>query len=240
MVAKNQPFAVFDIDGTLIRWQLYHAVVHELAKEGSLGQHAPHDLRTLRMAWKRREEPLAWKAYEHRVVELYESALHALAPATFDQAVNKVLDEYKDQAYVYTRELIKELKQKGYFLLIISGSHHEMIEQLARHYGFDDWIGSQYARSGQTFNGDKYIPSLQKGKQLETFVKHHGLTYTDSFAVGDSKSDIPMLEMVEHPVAFNPDQVLFDHAKQAGWDIVIERKNVVYKLEKRDGHYVLA
>ena len=232
-------FAVFDIDGTLIRWQLYHAVVHELAKQNHLGKAALEELRQLRMVWKRREDPLAWKTYEHKIIELYESALHSLRPETFDHAVTKVLDEYKDQAYVYTRNLIKQLKKKDVFLIIISGSHHEMIEQLAKYYGFDDWIGTRYERDAQKFSGAKYVPSTEKGKVLRDFVAKHDLTYDGSWGVGDSAGDIPMLELVEHPIAFNPDKVLYDHAVRSGWKIVLERKNVVYELERNDGSYIL-
>ena len=50
-----------------------------------------------------------------------------------------------------------------------------------------------------------------------------------------------MLEAVKHPIAFNPDQKLYDIAVKQGWQIVIERKNVIYTLEKKqDGLYVLA
>jgi phosphoserine phosphatase len=49
-----------------------------------------------------------------------------------------------------------------------------------------------------------------------------------------------MLEFVEHPIAFNPEDTLFEKAKTAGWDIVIERKNVVYTLKEKDGSYLLA
>jgi phosphoserine phosphatase len=71
-------------------------------------------------------------------------------------------------------------------------------------------------------------------------VQKHGLGYNDSVAVGDSEGDITMLEAVSKPIAFNPTQALFDHAKTKGWEIVIERKNVIYRLENRDGSYILA
>jgi phosphoserine phosphatase len=34
----SKRFAVFDLDGTLVRWQLYHALVDRLAKKGYLGE----------------------------------------------------------------------------------------------------------------------------------------------------------------------------------------------------------
>ena len=49
-----------------------------------------------------------------------------------------------------------------------------------------------------------------------------------------------MLSTVEQPIAFNPTKQLFEHARTYGWRIVLERKNMVYELEPRDGSYILA
>jgi phosphoserine phosphatase len=78
-----------------------------------------------------------------------------------------------------------------------------------------------------------------KGPVLQELIKKHGLTTAASYAVGDSLSDAAMLEMVDNPIAFNPDNNLFEAATQNGWNIVVERKNVIYQLSKQDGHYGL-
>lgn len=52
----------------------------------------------------------------------------------------------------------------------------------------------------------------------------------DSYGVGDTASDISMLEIVDRPIAFNPNHQLYDHARKAGWRIVVERKDMVYDL----------
>lgn len=231
---------MFDIDGTLIRWQLYHALATRLAKEGLLGERAYEELVHLRNEWKKRTHAESFKDYERRMVELYDASLINLPLASFTKAVNTVIEEHKDQVYVYTRELTKKLKAQGYFLLAISGSHHEMVEKIAHYYGFDDWIGSKYEVKNGAFTGKTAIPNHDKAKVLRTFIKKHDLDMADSYAVGDSRSDASMLEMVENPIAFNPDQQLFQIAKKHGWNIVIERKNVVYTLQSRDGSYLLA
>ncbi len=241
MVSKiTKRFAVFDIDGTLIRWQLYHVIVDRLAKRGALGESADRQLHEARMAWKRREQPEGFKKYELKLIEVYEAALHKISTQIFDNIVNEVISEYKDQTYVYTRDQAKKLKQKGYILLAISGSHHELVEQVAKHYQFDDFIGSRYERSGKGFSGRKFIASLDKRSALSSMVKKHELSYKDSIAIGDSASDISMLELVEQPIAFNPDKSLFETADKKGWKIVLERKNMIYELEKQDGKYILA
>ncbi len=235
----SKPFAVYDIDGTLIRWQLYHVLVDKLAGEGVLGVDAKQRLREARLSWKKRESENSFKEYERILIDLYEEALHHLKTADFDRIITSVIDAYKDQTYVYTRDLLHQLKADGYFLLIISGSHHELIEQIGEYYGFDDWIGSNYVRTGKHFSGEKHIPSLDKASALNQMIEKHLLSTEGSIGIGDSASDIAMLELVEKPIAFNPDKVLFERAKLSNWPIVIERKNMVYELKAKNGTYTL-
>lgn len=232
-------FAVFDIDGTLIRWQLYHALVDRLAKEGLLGEDTHELLHEARMRWKRRETNEGFSEYEKTLITTYEKALPALRPEQVDRVVKEVAKEYQDQVYKYTRELINQLKSEGYFLLAISGSHQELVTPIAKHYGFDDSVGTQYERSESGFSGKVMVASHHKEQLLTDFMRKHALERADSYAVGDSKSDVTMLEMVENPIAFNPDQALFAIAQQRAWKVVIERKNVVYQLEQISGHYQL-
>ena len=232
-------FAVFDLDGTLIRWQLYHAVVDRMAKLGHLGLDAHEQIHHYRMKWKRRESPEAFLEYEQFLVRMYESVLGKLDPKVFDRIAEEIADEYKDQVYTYTKSLLSKLKQKGYFCLAISGSHHELVGLVAKSHGFDDWIGSVYHRAAGKFTGISNIASSDKAKALKQLVIKHNLKFDDSYGVGDTKSDIPMLNMVHKPISFNPNNELFDYAKNARWPVVIERKNVVYELQYLSGRYTL-
>ena len=233
-------FAAFDIDGTLIRWQLYHTIVDKLAKAGQLGANARSELKQARMRWKRREPGYSFTDYERTLITIYENALPGLDPMVFDALIAEVINEYKDQVYTYTRDLCADLKNKGYKLLAISGSHEELVAEIAKHYGFDDWCGTKYERSNGGFTGSKFIASHNKQEILTNLIAKHNLTAKNSYAIGDSQSDIPMLQMVQNPIAFNPNQELYNAAKQNGWQIVIERKNVVYELTKTKTNYELA
>lgn len=233
-------FAVFDIDGTLIRWQLYHAVVDRLAKKDLLGPGARDKLHDSRMIWKRREHIDAFRDYERELIGVYEQALPNLTTRTFDSVVEEVASEYKAQVYTYTRDLAKGLKKQGYALIAISGSHQELVGHVARLYDFDYWVGTRYERQGEHFTGKKFVASKDKKVVLSNLVKKRGLSQQDSWGVGDSKSDAAFLETVDNPVAFNPDRELFDIAQAKGWQIVIERKNVIYHLNKQDDGYKLA
>lgn len=232
-------FAVFDIDGTLIRWQLYHAIADATVKLGYVTPGTYRSVRDARMEWKKRTGSGSFKSYEEVLIDTYEQVLQKLTMEQFTAAAEAVFDEYKDQVYIYTRDLIYKLKTSNYKLLAISGSQVEIVEKIAQHWGFDDWVGTIYTYRARRFTGQKIVGSADKAKTLRGLIKKHGVTLKDSMAVGDSASDIAMLEMVEQPIAFNPEKVLFEYAKKNGWKIVLERKNMVYELEKRNGKYQL-
>lgn len=237
----QRPFAVFDIDGTVIRWQLYHAIADALAKTGHIDAELFERARQARMEWKKRSGNDAFKTYEKTLINVYETAFATLTVDDFMEAVRAVFNEYKDQTYTYTRDLMRSLQKQDYLLFAISASQTEVVEMLAKYYEFDAWAGSAYTIKDGRFTGEK-IPLKRdlKVKTLRKFVKRFGATYDGSIAVGDSDSDIPMLDFVEQPIAFNPDKILFQHAKQQRWKIVLERKNMIYELEPKDGSYILA
>src|SRR5450432_2780192 len=104
-MATEKKFAVFDIDGTLIRWQLYHALADALATKGLINKKDYQAMRDARLAWKKRSN-ISFKDYEKRVIQAYEAVLVTLSFSEFDAAVEAVFTEYKDQIYTYTRDLI--------------------------------------------------------------------------------------------------------------------------------------
>lgn len=238
--ATKKPFAVFDIDGTLIRWQLYHAVADTLAQQGALDAADFAKVRESRMEWKTRSGELSFDQYERDLVALVNGAISGIDVVALEKAYEAVIKEYQDQVYTYTRDLVDTLRQKGYLLFVISGSQVEIVRLLAKHYGFDDYGGTVYEQRDGEFTG-KNTPLRSQNKPifLKRLVEKHGAGWQDSIAVGDSESDIPMLSLVERPIAFNPTKLLFQHAKKHGWKIVLERKNMVYELEPTNGSYEL-
>ena len=235
----SRPFAVFDIDGTIIRWQLYHAVSDQLAKDGVISTEGFDRVRRTRMSWKRRTGKDSFHDYEIELINVFDEALAGMSVEGFMKAVDTVFDEYKDQVYTYTRDLLRELKDQDYLLFAISGSPGQIVEKLADYYGFDDFAATRFPAEQGRFTGHKELSIGRKPQLLTELIARHKTGLKGSIAVGDSEGDITMLGMVEQPVAFNPSKELFQHARKAGWPIILERKNVVYKLKPEDDRYVL-
>jgi HAD superfamily hydrolase (TIGR01490 family) len=232
-------FAVFDIDGTLIRWQLYHALADRLAKLGHIDARVFQSITEARMEWKRRKHNEAFKEYELELVKLFERILKEINVGHFQEAANDVFEEYKDQVYIYTRDLIERLREEGYLLFAISASQAVLVQKIASYYQFDDFIGAEYTEVSGRFTGEVKSIYGRKGAALKELAAKHHVGFGKSIAVGDSTSDVAMFELVEKPIVFNPEIKLFDIAQSRGWKVVIERKNVVFELEQQNGKYQL-
>ncbi len=74
---------------------------------------------------------------------------------------------------------------------------------------------------------DKYTGELigvpltgqEKAKAMQAFALEWGIDLTQSYAYGDSAADLPMLQMVGHPVAVNPNLTLSRIAQQKKWEV---------------------
>lgn len=235
-----RPFAVFDIDGTIIRWQLYHAVADALAKQGHIDKTAFNQVRQSRMNWKRRTGEDSFREYEAELVQVFDASIKGIKQRDFEHAAEYVFGEYRDQVYTYTRDLIRELKSKNYLLFAISGSPSVIVAKLAEYYGFDDYRATEYEIQDGRFTGQMDLSLGRKPERLKDLIAKHSTSLSQSVGIGDSEGDITMLELVEKPVAFNPSKKLLTHAQHKGWQIVVERKNVIYNLESENGKYILA
>ena len=237
----QRPYAVFDIDGTLIRWQLYHALADKLVKLGAIESSEYRQVLQARRNWKSRRASNSFSQYEDAMIDLVDRSLAGMDYALFKDACLAVFERYQDQVYTFTRDLINELRKQNYLIFALSGSPADIVELVAKYYNFDDYAGSTYFVQGDLLNG-KVAPLLgpAKPKQLHELIKKHDAATSGSIAVGDTASDIGMLEFVERAIAFNPEQELFNKAQASGWEIVVERKNMVYHLNYNHGSYELA
>ncbi len=235
-----QPLAVFDIDGTIFRSSLYVEIVRQLIIDKVLPQRATREFDGAYEAWKERVDVDSYQIYLNAVIDAYESYLPTIKVTAFEAAAAKVVRAQKAHTYVYTRDLIANLKSQNYYLAAISASQSEVVERFAKIYGFDAFAGSEYGKTNNHFDGTyKILTNENKTKFMQELLATKDITLEKSVAVGDSEGDIAMLSTVERPIAFNPERKLFEHAKRNNWKIVVERKNVVYELRKENNGYKL-
>jgi phosphoserine phosphatase len=115
-------------------------------------------------------------------------------------------------------ELHREERRRVY---IVSSSPEEVVRPLARHFGANGVIATRARIVDGKYTGELefYCAGEAKAKAILELAEQVGVDLEGSFAYSDSKSDLPMLSSVGHPVAVNPDRELRREAEQRGWDI---------------------
>lgn len=234
----SKKFAVFDIDGTIFRWQLYHELFDELYRSNVLSDEDVAPVFAARDAW--RDRKAGFDAYEMTLVRTMEERIVGVKESVLTTAADTIIALRGHHTYRYTTQLIDELKSQGYSILAISGSQQQIVERFATHHGIDIARGRQHEIKDGIITDIVKPVYGHKAEILHELVETHHLSWDDSYAVGDTGSDRDILELVTHPIAFNPDEKLFSRARKEGWTIVVERKNMIYRLEPHGNTFVLA
>ncbi len=228
---KKRKVAIFDVDGTIFRSSLLIETVEALIVEGIFPKNTKKKYAKEYQAWKDRKG--SYEAYIDKVVDVFVSNIKGVHYGEFMGVVEKVIDSEKERVYIYTRDLVKTLKKKGYYLLAISQSPKGVLDKFCKHLGFNKVYGRFY-EIGATdrFTGkivDEHLIG-NKANIVKRAIEKENLTLKNSIAVGDTEGDISMLELVEKPICFNPNTGLYKWARRTGAAVVVERKDVVYKI----------
>jgi HAD superfamily hydrolase (TIGR01490 family) len=228
---KLRKFAAFDIDGTIFRSSLLIKLVDELIAQKLFPTSCRRYFTKAHQNWLNREE--GYEAYIAGVVKAYDTYLRGVPYKKFLAIADKVVAREKSKTYTFTRDLVGQLKAKGYFVMAISHSPKPAVEVFAKALGFSKVYGIMYETDNRgRLTGNKLHTDIifQKEKILHRAMEKESLTLKGSVGVGDTDSDISFLKLVDRPICFNPNKALYQYAKKHKWEVVVERKDVIYHL----------
>ncbi len=223
--------AIFDIDGTIFRSSLLIEVTNALIAEGIFPARARRVYQQSFENWLNRKA--GYDAYIADVVRAFDKYIAGVQRTVFLRVVRKVIGYQKHRVYRYTRDMIRKLRKQRYFLLAISHSPRDLVVEFTKHWGFHRVYGRMFELDAhQRFTGKILHAEVinDKAQILKHAIAHEGISLKGSVGLGDSEGDIPMLKLVDVPICFNPNRILYTYARRVGWKIVVERKDVVYKL----------
>lgn len=223
--------AFFDIDGTVFRSSLLIELVETLIDEKIFPPEAREAYADAHVSWRNREG--AYSTYINAVVGSYMKHIKGVYYGDLADIGKLVVAKQAQHVYRYTRDLIRELKEQDYYVVAISQSPKTILDEFCKAHGFDKVYGRIYEIGPQDrFTGAMIDIHLLENKAniVARVLQKEDLSKEGSIGVGDTDGDIPLLESVERPICFNPNQKLYDHAKRMDWKIIIERKDVIYEL----------
>ena len=119
--------------------------------------------------------------------------------------------------------LVDKHREQGDTLLVITATNRFVTEPIVQLFGIDNLLATtpEFINGRYTgkFNG---IPCYQEGKVklLRAWLNDTSKSMKNSWFYSDSHNDLPLLKLVDNPVAVDPDPVLRDFAVQANWPII--------------------
>ena len=213
--------AFFDVDNTLMRGASIYHFARGLAARKIF---SARDL--AEMAWKQvyfrvrgaenpdhidaaREAALAFVT-GHKVSDIV-----ALCEEIYDE-------EMANRIWQGTRELAQRHLQAGQRVWLVTATPVELACIIARRLGFTGALGTVAESVDGEYTGrlvGGLLHGSAKAAAIEALAVREGLDLSRCAAYSDSYNDMPMLELVGHPAAVNPDSDLRAQARAHGWPV---------------------
>jgi HAD superfamily hydrolase (TIGR01490 family) len=127
------------------------------------------------------------------------------------------------RVYPQMLEVAWRHQDAGRRVYIVTAASQEIAELLAHVLVFDGGIGARSEVRDGVYTGRPEGPFTYrdgKAQAIREVAEREGIALPDSWAYSDSESDLPMLRVVGHPVAVNPDAELARVAREEGWEIM--------------------
>lgn len=120
-------------------------------------------------------------------------------------------------------QLLASHRERGHQLLIITATNEFITRPIANLLGVSELIACEGEVVDGRYTGEPLgIPSFHAGKvtRLHQWLEGRELGLDGAYFYSDSRNDLPLLELVDNPVAVDPDDTLRAHAEAEGWPII--------------------
>jgi len=211
--------AIFDLDNTLIAGDSDHAWGQFLADKGIVDEEE-----------YRKANDQFYQDYLNGQLDMTRYLEFSLAPLSAHPMENLlqwreqfIAERIKPLMLDKAQELVSFHKDQGHFILIITATNRFVTEPIAEHLGVDHLIATDPEIIDNKYTGAiSGIPSFKEGKvtRLNNWMEEQNHNLEGSYFYSDSHNDIPLLDIVEIPVAVDPDPTLESHAKENNWKIM--------------------
>ncbi|MEU6286827.1 HAD family hydrolase [Streptomyces sp. NPDC005047] len=133
----------------------------------------------------------------------------------------EIYDEYMaERIWPGTRALAQAHLDAGQKVWLVTAAPVEIAQVIARRLGLTGALGTVAESIGGVYTGKLVGEPLHgpaKAEAVRALATAEHLDLSRCAAYSDSHNDIPMLSLVGHPYAINPDSKLRKHARELEW-----------------------
>ena len=213
--------AFFDVDNTIMQG----ASIFHLAR----GLHRRQFFTTrdiLGAAWKQTYFRVVGVEDPEHVAETRASALAFIKghPVTeLEELSEEIFDEFiADKIWPGTASLAQMHIDAGQQVWLVTATPVEVAGVIAARLGLTGALGTTAEHVDGVYTGrlrGGLLHGPAKAEAVRALAHEHGLDLARCFAYSDSFNDLPLLSLVGHPCAINPDPRLLTYAEEQDWQI---------------------
>lgn len=215
----DQAAAFFDLDNTVMQGAALFHFGRGLYKRKFF------ETRELaKFAWQQAWFRLAGVEDPEHMQEARDSALSIVKGhrvAELQSIGEEIYDEYMaERIWPGTRALAEAHLDAGQKVWLVTAAPVEIAQVIARRLGLTGALGTVAESVDGVYTGKLVGEPLHgpaKAEAVRALAAAEGLDLTRCAAYSDSHNDIPMLSLVGHPYAINPDSKLRRHARELDW-----------------------
>ena len=118
---------------------------------------------------------------------------------------------------------IKQHVADGVHIMLVSGAYTPLLHSVTKELPIDTIIGTDIPVKKQLIDSKTpifHVHGLKKNEKILSYLSGKEIDWSNSFAYGDSYSDLSVLELVGNPVAVQPDSKLKSIAEERMWQII--------------------
>ncbi|MBO3745746.1 HAD-IB family hydrolase [Streptosporangiaceae bacterium NEAU-GS5] len=230
-VAANEPLptaepdttaaAFFDVDNTIMRGASIYHFARGLAAQGMF---TTRDL--VKFGLGQAMFRLLGSENPEHIAKAKEMALAFVAGLKVDEVValgEEIYDEtMADRVWPGTRALAQAHLDAGQRVWLVTATPVELARVIAHRLGLTGALGTVAETHDGAYTGrlvGDLLHGPAKAEAIRALARKEGLDLSRCSAYSDSYNDLPMLSLVGHPYAINPDGALRDHAEEHEWQI---------------------
>jgi len=221
MKNNGQAAAFYDLEGTLVSTNLVHTLGFYARRQQGLFKTIKKSAATLdKLPLFGVTDLYSRNVFNELFFQSYKGESEDRLRYFSEELFEEVL---KPAIFDGTPELIAQSKKIGQRQIVITGALDFTIDKLVNYLGIDEYAANRLEFVNGYATGRLLPPvmaSATKARWIREYAEKNEINLSESFAYSDSISDLPMLSIVGHPVAINPDFRLKQTALQHDWAIL--------------------
>ncbi|RXJ04073.1 HAD-IB family hydrolase [Anaerobacillus alkaliphilus] len=214
--------AIFDFDGTLFPEETFPLMMKHLKKQ--------HSGRYRRFLSKILPVYVAYKCKLYPEQKMKEYSMRSYISSFGQSSKNEIHHFFSllggEMSQKLSETVLQRLEQHskdGYYIMLVSGAFEPLLHSVTKEVHFDCIIGTSIPFRNMEI--DKHAPVIhihgqRKTENIIAQLVNDDVDWENSYAYGDSFSDLNVLELVGNPVAVKPDSKLLEVAQNRKWEIL--------------------